>query len=100
MLMMRLKRVGRKNDPSYRIVVVDKRTGPKSNNFVAHIGAYNPKMGQVTIDAVQAKHWLAHGVQASGTVHNLLVTHKVIDAKKRNVLPKKTPQVKVEAKAA
>lgn len=99
MLMMRLKRVGRKNDPSYRIVVVDKRTGPKSNNFVDQIGAYNPKMGHIQVDAEKAKHWLAQGVQASGTVHNILVSQKVIDAKKRNVLPKKTPQVKEVATA-
>ena len=94
MLMMRLKRVGRKNDPSYRIVVVDKRTGPKSNNYVDQIGTYNPKLGQILVDGDKAKHWLAQGVQASGTVHNILVSQKVIDAKKRNVLPKKTPQVK------
>ncbi len=99
MLMMRLKRVGRKNDPSYRIVVVDKRTGPKSNNYVAQIGVYNPKLGQIQVDAAEAKQWLAKGVQASGTVHNILVSQKVIDAKKRNVLPKKTPQVKEVAAA-
>jgi small subunit ribosomal protein S16 len=90
MLMMRLKRVGRKNDPSYRIIVVDKRESVKSNNSVAQIGAYYPKTGDITIDADAAKHWLSKGVQASGTVHNMLVTKKVIDAKKRNVLPKKT----------
>ena len=99
MLMMRLKRVGRKNDPSYRIVVVDKRTGPKSNNHVAQIGTYNPKLGKAEVDAVAAKHWLSKGVQASGTVHNILVTKKVIDAKKINVLPKKVVAPK-EAAAA
>lgn len=99
MLMMRLKRVGRKNDPSYRIIVVDKRESTKSNNFVAQIGNYNPKLGTSVVDAEAAKMWLAKGVQASGTVHNLLVTKKVIDAKKRNVLPKKTPQVKKEVTA-
>ncbi len=99
MLMMRLKRVGRKNDPSYRVVVVDKRTSPKSNNHVAEIGSYYPKVGTIQIDADAAKHWLSKGVQASGTVHNMLVTKKIIDAKKVNVLPKKTPIKKEEAAA-
>jgi small subunit ribosomal protein S16 len=99
MLMMRLKRVGRKNDPAYRIIVVDKRESVKSNNFVAQLGAYNPKSGEISIDAEAAKHWLSKGVQASGTVHNMLVSKKVIDAKKINVLPKKTPQVKAPAAA-
>lgn len=104
MLMMRLQRVGRKNDPSYRIVVVDKRSGPKSNNHVDHLGSYNPKLGQVQINGEKAKEWLKNGVQASGTVHNILVSQKVIDAKKINVLPRKSPiideaKVKAEAEA-
>tara|TARA_B100000508_G_scaffold140552_1_gene142021 strand:+ start:439 stop:927 length:489 start_codon:yes stop_codon:yes gene_type:complete len=97
MLMMRLQRVGRKNDPSYRIVVTDKRTGPKSNKHVAILGSYNPKMNHTQLDADAAKGWLAKGVQPSDTVHNILVAQKVIDAKKLNVLPKKSPIVDEEA---
>lgn len=104
MLMMRLQRVGRKNDPSYRLVVVDKRSGPKSNKHVDHLGSYNPKMNHVQIDGEKAKHWIANGVQPSDTVFNLLVTHKIIEGKKKNVLPKKSPiideaKVKAEAEA-
>ena len=102
MLMMRLQRVGRKNDPSYRILVVDKRTGPKSNKYVDHLGSYNPKLGQVIINKERAKDWLSKGVQASGTVHNMLVSQKVIDAKKKNVLPRKSPiidEAKLKAEA-
>jgi small subunit ribosomal protein S16 len=97
MLMMRLQRVGRKNDPSYRIVVVDKRTGPKSNKNIDILGSYNPKLGQVQIDATKAKDWLTKGVQPSDTVHNILVAQKVIEGKKRNALPKKSPIVDEEA---
>ncbi len=86
--MMRLQRVGRKNEPSYRVVVVDKRTGPKSNRNIDQLGFYNPKLGVVEIDGEKAKAWLAKGVQASDTVHNMLVSKKVIEAKKINVLPK------------
>jgi len=99
MLMMRLQRVGRKNDPSYRIVVTDKRTGPKSNKHIALLGSYNPKMNHVQLKADEAKEWLSKGVQPSDTVHNILVGQKVIDAKKLNVLPKKSPIVDEEALA-
>lgn len=95
--MMRLQRVGRKNDPSYRLVVVDKRTGPKSNKNIDILGSYNPKMNHVQIDTEKAKVWLSKGVQPSDTVHNILVGQKVIEAKKKNVLPKKSPIVDEEA---
>lgn len=97
MLMMRLQRVGRKNDPSYRIVVTDKRTGPKSNKHVAILGSYNPKMDHIQLDVDAAKDWLSKGVQPSDTVHNILVGQKVIDKKKVNPLPKKSPIVDEEA---
>lgn len=104
MLMMRLQRVGRKNNPAYRVVVVDKRTSTKSNKTIDLIGNYNPKLGQITIDADKAKKWLAEGVQASDTVYNMLVSKKIIEGKKRNALPRKTPiideaKLKAEAEA-
>ncbi len=99
MLMMRLQRVGRKNDPSFRIVVVDKRTGPKSNKNIAILGSYNPKLNHVQVDKTAAKEWLSKGVQPSDTVHNILVGQKVIEGKKVNVLPKKAPIVDEEALA-
>jgi len=88
---MRLQRIGRKNDPSFRVVVTDSRRGPKSGKHVDIIGSYNPKMDRVQIDADAAKSWIAKGVQVSDTLHNLLITEKIIEGKKVNVLPKKTP---------
>ena len=97
MLMMRLQRVGRKNDASFRIVVTDKRTGPKSDKHVDRLGSYNPKMNQVQLDAAKAKDWISKGVQPSDTVYNILVGQGVIEGKKRNVLPKKSPIIDEEA---
>jgi small subunit ribosomal protein S16 len=97
MLMMRLQRVGRKNDPSFRIVVTDKRTGVKSDKHVDRLGSYNPKMNHVQIDADKAKDWLSKGVQPSDTVHNILVGQGIVEGKKRNVLPKKSPIIDEEA---
>ncbi|MEM9336785.1 MAG: 30S ribosomal protein S16 [Patescibacteria group bacterium] len=99
MLMMRLQRVGRKNDPSYRIVVTDKRTGPKSNKHIAILGSYNPKLDHVQVDKAAATEWLSKGVQPSDTVHNILVGQKILEGKKVNVLPKKSPVVDEEALA-
>lgn len=97
MLMMRLQRVGRKNDPSFRIVVTDKRTGVKSDKHVDRLGSYNPKMNHIQIDVEKAREWISKGVQPSDTMHNLLVSEKVIEGKKRNVLPKKSPIIDEEA---
>jgi len=97
--MMRLQRVGRKNDPSFRIVVCDKRTGPKSNKNIAILGSYNPKLNHVQVDKAAASEWLQKGVQPSDTVHNILVGQKVIERKKINALPKKSPIVDEEALA-
>ena len=95
--MMRLQRVGRKNDPSFRIVVTDKRTSVKSDRHIDRIGSYNPKSKDFQIDADKAKEWLAKGVQPSDTMHNLLISKKVIEGKKINVLPRKTPIIDEEA---
>ena len=93
---MRLQRVGRKNDPSYRVVVTDSRTGPKSNKHVDLIGSYSTKMNKVQIDRDKVKGWISKGVQVSDTVHNILVGQKIIEGKKINVLPKKSPIVNEE----
>ncbi len=98
MLVMRLQRVGRRNNPSFRIVVTDRRTGVKSKKHIDRIGFYDPKIDQVQLDTKKAKDWLSHGVQPSDTVYNILVSEKVLTGKKRNVLPKKTPIIKEEEK--
>lgn len=93
MLKMRLQRVGRRNHPTYRVVVVDSRQGPKSGKYVDLLGSYDPHRDHVQVDGDRAKEWIQKGVQASPTVHNILVGQKIIDGKKVNVLPKKSPIV-------
>ncbi len=92
--MMRLQRIGRKNEPHFRVVVTDRRNAPKSGKFIEVIGSYNPKSGTVAFDTDKAKTWLKNGAQPSDTVHNFLVAQKLIDGKKKNVLPKKSATVK------
>ena len=95
---MRLQRFGRKNDPSFRVVVLEATEGPKSGNHVDQIGSYNAVTKQKSLDKEKAKHWLSKGVQPSDTVYNFLVSEGVIEGKKKNVLPSKKPIVKEEPK--
>ena len=94
MLAIRLQRVGRKNDPSFRVIVTDSKMKPKTGNFLEILGSYDARKGKPVINTERAKHWLSMGAQASGTVHNILVDLKAVTAKKINVLGKKTPIIK------
>lgn len=98
MLAIRLQRVGRKNDPSFRVIVADSKLKPKTGNVLEVLGSYNARMGKPIINVERAKHWMSVGAKASGTVHNLLVDLKAVTGKKINVLGKKTPIVKEVAK--
>ncbi len=105
MLAIRFQRIGRKNDPSFRIVVSEKARHPLAGNPLAVVGSYNPKTKQTLINAEEVKHWLEKGAQASGTVNNLLVSQGVIQGKKVNVrntkvAEKKEEEAKAEAPAS
>ena len=102
MLVIRYQRVGRKNDASFRIVVTEHTTGPKSGKNVEQLGSYNPKTKAVTLKKDRIEHWMGVGAQLSDSVHNLLVKEGVVEGSKINVLPKKSPIAKEveEAEAA
>jgi small subunit ribosomal protein S16 len=70
---IRLRRVGRKKQPEYRIVVTD-RDAARDGRFVETIGHYNPRATPevVTVDAEKARAWLAKGATPSETVRSLL----------------------------
>ncbi len=94
MLKIRLQRIGRKNDPAFRVVLTDSKNSTKSGRFLEIVGTYNPKAGETKFDTDRIKHWMGKGAQVSDTVHNFLVHQKVLDGKKKNVLPKKKPTLK------
>jgi len=94
MLKIRLQRIGRKNDPRFRVVVIESTKGPKSGNFIEMLGSYDPHKNTTTLNGERITHWMSHGAQVSGTVHNILINEKIITGKKINVLPKKSPIVK------
>ena len=72
MVKMRLKRIGAKKAPAYRIVVADSRS-PRDGRFIEQIGFYNPltNPAEIKIDAEKAKTWLANGAQPTETVRSL-----------------------------
>jgi len=71
MLAIKLKRVGKKRQPSYRVVVQPKRSKVRGN-YVEDLGWYNPTTKEIKISAVRAAHWIKCGAQPTATVSNLL----------------------------
>ncbi|MBN1249723.1 MAG: 30S ribosomal protein S16 [Anaerolineae bacterium] len=76
MLRIRLRRVGAKKQPSYRIVVAEK-SAPRDGKFVEVVGFYNPRTDPETvrIDEERALHWLSVGAQPSDSVARIFTTH-------------------------
>ncbi len=76
---IRLRRIGRKGLPLYRIVVTD-RESPRDGRFIETIGSYNPKLekDKITVDAEKAKQWIAKGATPTDTVRSLLTKAGVL----------------------
>lgn len=77
---IRLRRMGAKKSPFYRIVVADSRS-PRDGRFIEEIGYYNPMQepSVVKVDAEKAKKWISNGAQPTDTVKSLFKKHGVID---------------------
>ena len=76
---IRLKRIGAKKTPFYRVVVADERS-PRDGKFIEEIGYYNPLTNPVDIkiNAEKATKWLANGAQPTETVRTLLKKTEII----------------------
>ena len=77
---IRLKRIGAKKNPFYRVVVADSRF-PRDGRFIEEIGTYNPIVdpAQVKIDAEKVQKWLKNGAQPTDTVKSLLKKQGIIE---------------------
>lgn len=92
--MIRLQRVGRKHEPVFRLVLTDSQNSTKSGKFLEILGNYDSRKNDgVEFNNDKIKYWISKGAQLSITVHNLLINRKVIEGKKINALPRKTPIV-------
>lgn len=81
MLKIRLQRFGKKNSPSYRVVLVE-HTAPPKGKFIEILGSYNPRKKEKSFKKERIEHWLSKGVQLSPTVHNLLVDAGILKESK------------------
>ena len=73
MVKIRLRRMGAKKAPYYRIVVADSRS-PRDGRCIEEIGTYNPMLetDNITVDAEKAQNWIKNGAQPTDTVRGLL----------------------------
>lgn len=81
MLIIRLSRTGKKNQPFYRVVLAEK-TYPVQGKFTELLGSYNPHKKATSLKEERIKYWIEKGVACSDTVHNLLVKRGLIKAAK------------------
>lgn len=94
MLTIRLHRIGKTNQPSFKIVVVDKRRSAAAGGFREEIGTINRLTKQIKLNKERVTYWISKGAQPSPTVNNLLVSQKLIEGKK--IAVHKQPKKKEE----
>lgn len=107
MLTIRLTRKGKKNQPFFRVVVIDKRRSSKGGKSVEDLGYVNPLTKKKSLNKERILYWISKGARPSDTMNNLLVAEKIIEAEKIHVskLSKKkkaelsAKKVEAEAKA-
>jgi small subunit ribosomal protein S16 len=80
MVKIRLRRMGRRNRPFYRVVIADERS-PRDGKFIELIGHYNPLTDPetISIDEEKALKWLRYGAQPTDTVRTLLKKLGIMD---------------------
>ena len=95
MLKICLSRVGKKKQPSYRVIVLEKAKDPWGD-YLELLGQYDPrsKPKKVELNAERIKYWISKGAQPTPTVHNLLVDQKIIEKDKVKASSGKTRKKK------
>jgi len=97
MIAIKLRPIGKKKQITYRIVVLPKKS-KLVGEYIDDLGWYNPHTDKFSVDFDKAKKWIASGAQPTDTVHNILVTAKIIKGPKIR-LQKKSKQTKQETSA-
>src|SRR3989344_4020286 len=82
MLTIRLQRVGRTNDPNFRLVLIESKRAPRSGAFNEILGSYDPRhKANTKLKGDRIKYWIGKGATTSTTVHNLLIGAKIVEGK-------------------
>ena len=82
------------------MILTDSRKPPRSGSYLELLGSYNARKGEPQYKSDRIKFWLSKGAKTSDTVHNLLVGAKIIEGKKKNVLPSSKKNKKEKQPAA
>jgi small subunit ribosomal protein S16 len=99
MLMIKLKRIGKKHQASFRFIVSEKRS-KVNGRYIEDLGWLNPKTDELDIKKERVEYWLKNGAQPTDTVHNLLVKIGLVKGPKIAVHAKSKKQAPAEEKAA
>lgn len=103
MLTIRLTRKGKKNQPFFRVVVIDKRRTANGGRAVEDLGYVDPLTKKRSFNKERILYWISKGAQPSASIHNYLVAEKILDAKKvkiTNISKKKQTEIAAAKKAA
>jgi len=100
MLIIKLFRVGKKNQPFFKIVVTDRRRPTRAGRFVEELGNYNPLTKEKVLKAERIKYWLSVGAKPSASIFNLLIKEKIIEGKKIPVHKKAKAKESAEVPSA
>ncbi len=101
MLVIRFKRAGRKNQPSFRVIVTPKQAGGPAGKPKEYLGWFNPFSKAFELKKERISYWLSQGAKPSETLHNLLLKAGLIEGKKTPLHGKeKHPEKAVKTEAA
>lgn len=102
MLAIKLKRIGKKHQPAYRLIVAEKKSS-MNGRYVEDLGYWNPESEKKEINTERIAYWMKNGAQPTDTVYNMLIDLKLVSGKKipmHNTPKKKEGEKKEEVKAA
>jgi small subunit ribosomal protein S16 len=87
MLIIRLSRIGKKKQPSYRVTISEKTRDPWGK-VLEILGNYNPRSKKLEVNSERVKHWLSKGATVSDTLWNQFLKNGLIQGKKRPIAPR------------
>ncbi len=98
MLTIKLARRGKKNQPTFKLIILEKHKDP-FGDYLENLGWWNPRTKKGDFKKERILYWISKGAQLTDSVHNLLVNQKIITDKKRKIKIRPSKK-KTEAKPA